>query len=301
MEKNRSVVLSFSCAVLCISLCACNLWEWDLKAKYEEEKDWSLPAAGVELIDMVTTNGAIIVSSTDAAEINIHAVKTIQAKTEEKAKEYAREVVLRVEQDGEVLKVFHEHPSGWKQVQVGVSYTLSCPPQIEAKLKSTNGKITIDGLQRALDALTTNGSIHVNGGRGEIQMRTTNGSVDITDSSGRIHASTTNGKITAKQIGLSERADFSTTNGGVDVDVENGAASITASSTNGSITLTLPEQFSGQLDASVSNGRITSDFGSPGESSPKKSLRGAIGEGGENQIFLTTTNGNISIKKRALN
>ncbi|MBN2330039.1 MAG: DUF4097 family beta strand repeat protein [Candidatus Omnitrophica bacterium] len=301
MKKNYTILPSFLCAILCIYLCGCNLAGWDLKAKYEEEKDWSLSAAEVELIDVVTTNGAIIVSSTDAPEIKIHAVKTIRAKTEEKAKEYAGEVVLYVEQDEGALNVFHEHPSGWKQVQVGVSYTISCPPQMEAKLKSTNGKISIDRLQRAVDALTTNGSIHLTGGQGEIQLRTTNGSVDIADSSGRINASTTNGKISARQIALSERADFSTTNGGVELDIESGAAPITAVSTNGSITLSLPAQFSGQLDASVSNGRIASDFAVPGASSQKKSLRGSIGEGGENRIFLTTTNGNISLKKRQTN
>ena len=67
--------------------------------------------------------------------------------------------------------------------------------------------------------------------------------------------------------------------------------------TNGSIDLKLPENFSGQIDAKTSKGRVRSDFPVPVTDKSEKQLAGKIGDGGSAKVKLRTTNGNINVKK----
>ena len=67
--------------------------------------------------------------------------------------------------------------------------------------------------------------------------------------------------------------------------------------TNGSIDLKLPENFSGQIDAKTSKGRVRSDFPVPLTDKSEKQLAGKIGDGGPAKVKLRTTNGNINVKK----
>ena len=67
--------------------------------------------------------------------------------------------------------------------------------------------------------------------------------------------------------------------------------------TNGSIDLNLPGNFSGQIDAKTSKGRVRSDFPVPVTDKSEKQLAGKIGGGGSAKVKLRTTNGNINLKK----
>jgi len=67
--------------------------------------------------------------------------------------------------------------------------------------------------------------------------------------------------------------------------------------TNGSIDLKLPKNFSGQIDAKTSKGRVHSDFPIPFTDKSEKQLAGKIGDGGSAKVKLRTTNGNINVKK----
>jgi hypothetical protein len=67
--------------------------------------------------------------------------------------------------------------------------------------------------------------------------------------------------------------------------------------TNGSIDLKLPGNFSGQIDAKTSKGRVRSDFPVSFTDKSEKQLAGKIGEGGPAKVKLRTTNGNINLKR----
>ena len=66
---------------------------------------------------------------------------------------------------------------------------------------------------------------------------------------------------------------------------------------NGAIDLKLPGNFSGQIDAKTSKGRVHSDFPIPFTDKSEKQLAGKIGDGGSAKVKLRTTNGNINVKK----
>ena len=89
---------------------------------------------------------------------------------------------------------------------------------------------------------------------------------------------------------------------GIDVSIVyeiQGPAGISANlyTTNGSINLKLPRNFSGQIDAKTSKGRVRSDFPVPSTDKSEKQLAGKIGDGGSAKVKLRTTNGNINVKK----
>ncbi|MCE2394799.1 DUF4252 domain-containing protein [Candidatus Poribacteria bacterium] len=67
--------------------------------------------------------------------------------------------------------------------------------------------------------------------------------------------------------------------------------------TNGSIDLKLSGNFSGQIDAKTSKGRVLSDFPIPFTDKSEKQLAGKIGDGGSAKVKLRTTDGNINVKK----
>lgn len=284
-------------AVLCIFGAGCSIPGLTLNGRFTEEQDFTFAATGIASIHAETANGAIVLSATEIPEIKIHAVKTIKATTDEKAKEYAAEVVLKAEQEGDVLKVYYTQPKGWKQVQIDVSYTIQCPPALDLTIQTTNGNIEMLGPDKTVDANTTNGSIILTGGRGTLSLHTTNGNVKVEKATGKIEASTTNGNVSVDMDVLEENADLSTTNGGVHIHVGKGGAPIRAGSTNGSISVSLPADFNGQLDASTWNGSISSDFPVSMDKPSKTKLKGAIGQGGNSAIILHTTNGGVSIKK----
>jgi hypothetical protein len=125
----------------------------------------------------------------------------------------------------------------------------------------------------------TNGDLTVSGVSGDISAFTTNGNVIAESSEGAVQATTSNGNIRVKAAKLPA----------------NGA---TYNTHNGNITVELPDGVNLNLVARTMNGGVNSDFDvtATGSFSPR-SLRGRIGSGGP-VLTLTTSNGNISIRRR---
>ena len=100
--------------------------------------------------------------------------------------------------------------------------------------------------------------------------------------------------------GLEHEGVFSTSNGGIDVTIRSGVAPVTATTSNGPLEVTLPADFSGQLDAETSNGQVSSEFPILSGTSEKSKNRlvGQIGAGGAAMVKLRTSNGNISLKRQ---
>ena len=275
--RRTSVVFSSIVVILlglCVSACISSY-----KFSHTEEKDFQVPAAGIATVDAQATNGSVGVIASDTQEIKVHVIKVVQATTQEKADEYGPQVVAHVETEGDTLKIFYEEPKGIKQIQVNVAYAITCPPAIAIRLLTTNGSANVVGIERSVSAQTTNGNVDLERCKGAVNLKTTNGS------------------ISARMAMLEKEADCLTTNGNVRVEVETGIAPIRAVSTNGSVTIVLPPDFSGQLDAVTTNGSLSSEFEVTIEKRSDTCLKGSVGRGGNVNVKAITTNGNVTIKK----
>jgi DUF4097 and DUF4098 domain-containing protein YvlB len=110
-------------------------------------------------------------------------------------------------------------------------------------------------------------------------VTTGNGNVDVSTAEGPVDARSGNGDIDVKISSLRAKDDMQFHTG------------------SGSVHLTLPANYSGELDATTGNGSIRSDFDLKvkGQLSPRH-VRATIGEGGP-MLRLTTGNGEFDIRK----
>jgi hypothetical protein len=265
------------------------------KVKYTEELDWTLDGAGVSLIKAKTENGSISLSGTDQDQVTVKAWKQVRAPTEAKAEEFAQEVQVHAERDGNAIRIYKEHPKPPMGYSVSVRYEISAPRSVGADLHTSNGAIHIQEIDGVVEAVTSNGAIKLQGGAGNVNLRTSNGAIQVQDATGRVHAKTSNGQITAS-LGLLEEGVFSTSNGAIKVEAHKGNPPVTAKTSNGAIHLTLPAGFCGQLDAKTTNGHVHSELPVSVTQGSKRHLVGQIGEGGEATVKLRTMNGSIQVK-----
>ncbi len=155
--------------------------------------------------------------------------------------------------------------------------------------ETAGGSITIGTSQGAVTAETAGGSITVNGSGGPVQVSTSGGSIEIAGARGFIEAETAGGSIQAELTVTDKSAD----------------AHCTLKTAGGDVTLFLPEDLPATIDAQLRierkvgrDYRIYSDFPITiqGEGTKPITGKGQI-NGGGNLMKLSTTNGDIHIKK----
>ncbi|MDR5700570.1 DUF4097 family beta strand repeat-containing protein [Agromyces aerolatus] len=112
----------------------------------------------------------------------------------------------------------------------------------EVDLQTTNGRITLDGVDGRVRASSTNGRIEGEGlvGTG-VEVRTSNGSIDLEIASAQdVSAESSNGSIDVRVPGGSYRVETQTSNGREEVQVPNtddGRYLIDLRTSNGSISV----------------------------------------------------------------
>lgn len=247
--------------------------------KFSEKLDWTFDGAGISTIVAQAENGPIAVSGSDQGKVTIFAWKEVRASTKAAAQEFARQVKVHAEQEGNEIKIYKEYPKPPRGINVSIRYEIQSPSKVNVNLRTSNGAIGIKGVDGTIDAETSNGAIGLQGG------------------ADRIHVHTSNGKIEAAVSLLQKEGIFSTSNGAIDVKIRKGVAPISATTSNGSIDMTLPADFSGQLNAETVNGSVSSDFPIRATKSSKNRLVGQINQGGEANVKLHTSNGSIHLRK----
>ncbi|MGQ0650391.1 MAG: DUF4097 family beta strand repeat-containing protein [Gemmatimonadaceae bacterium] len=150
----------------------------------------------------------------------------------------------------------------------------------EARITSGNGRVRVARVQGQVTATSGNGEVTVDNVGGPVQASSGNGDVSITAVNGPVNASSGNGDILVTMDRLTGRDDLDFSSG------------------NGRIELTVPSDFSAEVEASTGNGRITTDFPIriTGRISPTR-LRGTIGDGAR-RLRMSSGNGSVVIRER---
>ena len=250
------------------------------RERYTENLTRIVDGIGAERIVVETSNGNIGVAGTSDGVVRVQIRKVVRAPSLSEAEDYARDVQVFVEIKGSMIHIHKEHPRFPRDVQVEVSYDILCPTRLDIDLRTSNGNIEIQDVEAVTQVKTTNGNVQFRGNPGYLEIKTSNGN------------------IRASVIQLRDAAQFATTNGRVAVVVHSGVAPVSAVTTNGSIDVTLPANFSGQLDASTVNGRAQSAFDIPRPTRSRQNrLSGTLGSGGDTLVQLRAVNGNVSLWK----
>lgn len=152
----------------------------------------------------------------------------------------------------------------------------------DVRASSGNGEVRISDIAGGVKASSGNGAVSVEGARGPVSATSGNGGVMVSTASGPVTARSGNGNIEVSMAALSSTDDMVFSTG------------------NGSITITVPANFEGEIDANQPHGEIRSDFPitiTNGRIGTGR-LRGTIGKGGR-RIKMTTGNGRIAIRRAA--
>jgi len=220
-------------------------------------------------IHLGNTNGSVVVEVWDQSSVEIVAEKRINSKSNEEAQEAFEEVEIIVQEGDGRLDIDTEYPTGpsafldWlfgRSRNFSVSYELRVPRAAEIEIRTVNGNVSTVGAEGRQRLRSTNGRIEIEGAQHGVDAHTTNGSIDVR------------------------------------VVVASDPAEIELGTTNGSITLRIPPDARGHLEARTVNGTVKTDLPITIQgTASKKRVSADLNGGGGGRIVLRTTNGSIRI------
>ena len=153
-------------------------------------------------------------------------------------------------------------PTNQRRQSWWVSYRIDVPASFDLSLETSNGSVSVTGVNGRIDAETSNGSLR------------------MTDIGGRVNARTDNGSVHVTLNGRRWEGD---------------GLSVTTS--NGSARLDLPDSYNARLIAGTNNGSMTLDVPVTVQGRISKNIDTTLGSGGAT-IEVRTSNGSLRVGRR---
>ena len=222
-----------------------------------EVREQTLAPTGAPIAIDGKQNGGVSVKGWDQNQILVRARVQTGAPTAQEAEALAREI--RIETSG--AKIFASGPESRRDSHWDVSYEVMVPR------------------------------------RSDVSIETHNGGIVIAEVNGRIDFAATNGGVVLKRVGGTVKG--STTNGGLVVELAGDrwdGETLDVSTTNGGVVMSIPENYSANLQTGTVNGGISVDFPVTVQGDLKKQLSVNLGSGGAT-VKAMTTNGGVRIRR----
>jgi len=244
--------------------------------------------------DSFTVNGtATLVVNSDNGWIKVNTGTDDEVRIQATLRGIDR-IDYEVSQDGSTITVLAEIDQGWFVSDVGVDITITTPVNTDVELETSNGMISLNGIEGTGTLRTSNGKIVLENVKGDFEGRTSNGKIEVGTLEGTALLSTSNGGL-----------DFQEVTGEVDAETSNGRISYSGDmiagggnrliTSNGNVDVELLGIPSIELDASTSNGDITSALPITATTTSDDHLVGTIGDG-EADLYIRTSNGDVTIR-----
>jgi DUF4097 and DUF4098 domain-containing protein YvlB len=232
-------------------------WYGDRLVGNCEIREQALAPSGAPIAIDGKRNGGVAVKGWDQNQVLVRARVQTGAPTAQEAEALAREI--RIETSG--AKIFASGPDSRRDYHWDVSYEVMVPR------------------------------------RSDVSIETHNGGIVIADVYGRIDFSATNGGVVLKKVGGTVKG--STTNGGLVVELAGDrwvGETLDVSTTNGGVVMSIPENYSANLQTGTTNGSISVDFPVTVQGDLRKQLAISLGSGGPT-VKAMTTNGGVRIRR----
>lgn len=218
------------------------------------------PSGGTIAIDG-KQNGGVSVKGWDQGQVLVRSRVQTGAPTEAEAASLAQQI--RIETSG--AKIYASGPETRRDYQWAVSYEIFVPRRTDLSVETHNGGIALADVN------------------GRIDFTALNGGVVLKRVGGAVHGSTTNGGLVIELSGdrwEGESLDVSTTNGG--------------------IIMSVPENYSANLQTGTVNGSVSTDFPITVQGRINKQIALNLGSGGA-MVKAMTTNGGVHLKRATAN
>ena len=239
------------------SLACRDNWHNDGLVNHCEIKEQTLPASNETIAVDGRMNGGVIIKGWERNEILMRSRIQTTGPNEAEAKDLAKQI--KIETGGS--KIFASGPENRKDHWWSVSYEIFVPQRSNLSLKTNNGGISISDVNGRLEFNALNGGVHLKRVGGTVRGSTTNGGLHIELSGDRWDG---------------EALDVSTTNGGV--------------------SMSIPENYSANLQTGTVNGHLSIDFPVTVQGNITRELSATLGSGGAT-IRAMTTNGGVRIRR----
>lgn len=186
----------------------------------------------------------------------------------------------------------------WDEGPPSSRLTVLLPKGVRLHANTGNGDVTVEKASNDVEVRSGNGDVRISLTAGRVDVATGNGELEIEGATGPVTATTGNGRVYV----LTSTGPVTARSGNGEIDVRmktlTGNSDMTFSTGNGAITVSLPNTFAGEIDASTGHGDFSSDFEIRvlGRLNPRH-IRGTIGENGTRRIKMTTGNGRLELRK----
>jgi hypothetical protein len=251
-------------------------------------------------------NGAVEIQPGSGDRVEVLA--TIRVDPRSVAKDIAFDVRDQAADSVEICTLFRgvsacdpeEDGGSWADRTASVSYSVQLPKGMRLGVTTHNGDVIVMQVVAEAAVASANGDVVIRESEGRAVATSGNGDVTVALAMGAVRASSGNGNVMVNAAGP---ITANSGNGDVDARIAPLGASLdsrpmTLTSGNGDVRLSLPADFNGQVDASASHGKITSDFDVRTQGRMERSrLRGSIGTGNGPLIKLSSGNGRLEIRK----
>jgi hypothetical protein len=296
----RSVLVT--AAALTLAGCEVNLNSEGIVSR--ETKAFTV--SGAPEVDVATFDGAIEIHSWDRNEVEIEVEKRAMEQ------KLVDEITIVAEQHGNkiVLKVTGPSRYESKGIQIGVNFSpsarlrIALPRQSQITAKSNDGSISIEDVTGKVNLNTGDGSVRATRIAGELMIRSGDGTIRMEGVEGKLDLETDDGSITGEAKPSVLRAH--TGDGSIRIEVDS-ASHMTedwdVQTSDGSVVLTLPTDFSGEVDAESRDGSVRSSH--PGIKSEaregedreerRRAMKATLGAGGKT-LRVRTGDGSIRIE-----
>ncbi len=261
--------------ILAFCIISCDIDNITKNDTYATPYSTTKSAQGVQELVIDNVDGDIEIKTHRNNEIEIDAEIRVTATSMEEAKDFSREVDIDISKDDDVLYIetVYPYPKPSKIGEVSVDYYIRVPSDLDIDVSNTNGDVIFEDIYGNLRISTANGDISADNIFGDVDVMNTNGKIDLIDINGSVDARNTNGNLAISIVEVKVNCQ--------------------ANTTNGDIILYMPENASTQGTARTTNGEIESEF--HGEYSQSRKKLELMLNGGEGELELRATNGNIKL------
>ena len=292
----RKMMYRTSLMIVVLMLSACGAYISLNPFTAEETVTQSFTPAGQPRVVVEMFNGTIDVVTGADNTVKVDVVKRGGGISQAEAQDDLKNVEVTMTLDGDTIRVTAKRAD--QRVDIGnsgASAKLRVPEGTILNLRSSNGTISSSGPVGDVKAETSNGPIDVRGSNGQLDLNTSNGPITTNGGSGAIDVETSNGTIdvTADNALVTAR----TSNGPIRFNGSLAQGHSEMRTSNGNLVVTLPAGAQFIIDASTSNGKISSDFAVTAQNFSDDHLSGTVGNDPGTTLDVQTSNGPIEIRQ----
>ncbi len=277
-RASKTLWLLIACALM-FSACAIDgIVDYRGDATVVEEFSFEVAVRSQSRFRLEGVNGSIdIVGVPGASKVEIWGERRVKAKSTEDARDYLKNLEVRVADGAEevFVKTIQPRETGGRSLEV--VYHIRMPDNWEALVNNVNGNVLVDSLV------------------GKVSIGLVNGNVELREISETISIGLTNGNVLLAKI--TGDTFVALVNGNIDASLtlpQQGTCEL--STVNGTIALQIPQNTSALFSAEVVNGAIsTKGLIIYDATTTPKSVSGRLSNG-EGKIVLKTVNGNIRVE-----